>query len=172
MNSKKKPVRASKAGATARKAEPTDSDFSLPNSHFSLRQPGLVPKLRFPQFRGADWWKIICLDEVLSPVVRERPKPTQAYSGLGVRSHGRGTFLKPCEDPEKNSMDKLYEVKPNDLIVNITFAWEGAVAIAQACDFGALVSHRFPTYTFEKRRATPDFFRYVILDKRFVYNLV
>ena len=68
-------------------------------------------------------------------------------------------------------MDQLYEVKPNDLIVNITFAWEGAVAIAQPSDDGALVSHRFPTYTFEKGRSTPEFFRYIILDKQFVYNL-
>ena len=91
--------------------------------------------------------------------------------GLGLRSHGKGTFLKPLEDPAKNSMDQLYEVKAHDLIVNITFAWEGAVAIAQECDEGALVSHRFPTYTFEKGRTAPEFFRYIILGKQFVYNL-
>ena len=133
--------------------------------------PALVPKLRFPEFRGTGAWKMSCFDEVLSPVVRERPKPAEAYLGLGLRSHGKGTFLKPLSDPAKNSMDQLYEVKTNDLIVNITFAWEGAVAIAQECDEGALVSHRFPTYTFEKGRTTPEFFRYVILDKQFIYNL-
>ncbi|MBU2743397.1 MULTISPECIES: restriction endonuclease subunit S [Acidithiobacillus] len=79
--------------------------------------------------------------------------------------------MKLLEDPAKNSMDQLYEVKANDLIVNITFAWEGAVAIAKERDEGALVSHRFPTYTFEKGRTTPGFFRYFILDKQFVYNL-
>ena len=131
----------------------------------------LVPKLRFPEFQDAVGWKMSCFDEVLSPVVRERPKPADAYLGLGLRSHGKGTFLKPLADPAKNSMDQLYEVKTNDLIVNITFAWEGAVAIAQDCDEGALVSHRFPTYTFEKGRTTPDFFRYIILDKQFIYNL-
>ncbi len=68
-------------------------------------------------------------------------------------------------------MEQLYEVKSNDLVVNITFAWEGAMAIAQPCDDGALVSHRFPTYTFENGKATPEFFRYIILDKQFVYNL-
>jgi type I restriction enzyme S subunit len=133
--------------------------------------PALVPKLRFPEFRGTGSWEISCFDEVLSPVVRERPKPAEAYLGLGLRSHGKGTFLKLFSDPAKNSMDQLYEVKTNDLIVNITFAWEGAVAIAQECDEGALVSHRFPTYTFEKGRTTPEFFRYIILDKQFLYNL-
>ena len=134
-------------------------------------KPALVPKLRFPAFRGAEPWKVSGFDEVLSPVARERPKPAIAYMGLGLRSHGKGTFLKPLQDPAKNSMDQLYEVKANDLIVNITFAWEGAVAIAQECDEGALVSHRFPTYTFEKGGTTPEFFRYIILDKQFVYSL-
>jgi type I restriction enzyme S subunit len=134
-------------------------------------KPALVPKLRFPEFRGDEPWKTKDLGQVLNPVVRERPKPTVSYMGLGLRSHGKGTFLKPLEDPAKNSMDQLYEVKTNDLIVNITFAWEGAVAIARGCDEGALVSHRFPTYTFKKGITTPEFFTYVILDKQFVYNL-
>jgi restriction endonuclease S subunit len=55
MSSKKKPVRASKNGATASKAEPTDANFSLPNSHFTPPHPGLVPKLRFPEFGGIAW---------------------------------------------------------------------------------------------------------------------
>ncbi len=31
--------------------------FSLPNSKFSLHPPALVPKLRFPEFRGAKGWE-------------------------------------------------------------------------------------------------------------------
>jgi type I restriction enzyme S subunit len=134
-------------------------------------KPALVPKLRFPEFRGTDGWPEKPLGNVLAPVIRERAKPKESYVGLGLRSHGKGTFLKPQEDPTKNSMDQLFEVKPNDLIVNITFAWEGAVAIAKACDDGALVSHRFPTYTFEKGEASPEFFQYVIAQKTFVYDL-
>jgi type I restriction enzyme S subunit len=134
-------------------------------------KPALVPKLRFPEFRGTEAWKETPFIDVLSPVLREQKKPSGAYTGLGLRSHGKGTFLKVLADPDKNSMEYLYEVKRDDLVVNITFAWEGAVAIAQASDDGALVSHRFPTYTFEKGRATPAFFRYVILDKLFIYQL-
>jgi type I restriction enzyme, S subunit len=131
----------------------------------------LKPNLRFPQFRDAEGWDETRFDEVLSPIVRERKKPNEAYTGLGLRSHGKGTFLKLLENPAKISMEHLYEVKCDDLVVNITFAWEGAVAIAEAHDDGALVSHRFPTYTFEKSKAIPAFFRYIILDKQFVYNL-
>ena len=40
-------------------------------------------------------------------------------------------------------------VLENDLVVNITFAWAGAIAIVKKEDDGGLVSHRFPTYTFK-----------------------
>jgi type I restriction enzyme, S subunit len=129
------------------------------------------PKRRFPEFRDAPNWIEKSLDEALSPILRERKKPVDAYTGLGMRSHGKGTFLKNFENPEKNSMEYLYEVERDDLIVNITFAWEGAIAIAKPTDTGALVSHRFPTYIFKRDAAIPDFFRYIVLDKQFVYNL-
>jgi len=130
-----------------------------------------TPMLRFPEFRDTKGWDIVSFNEILTPIVRATPKPAEAYLGLGLRSHGKGTFLKLSEDPLKNSMDQLYEVKAYDLIINITFAWEGAVAIAKLSDDGALVSHRFPTYTFEKGKTTPEFFRYIILEKQFVYKL-
>ncbi|MFM0233274.1 restriction endonuclease subunit S [Paraburkholderia sediminicola] len=130
-----------------------------------------TPKLRFPEFSSMPRWEEKQLEALVSPVVREREKPAEPYTGLGVRSHGKGTFLKPQEIPEKNSMEYLYEVHADDLIVNITFAWEGALAIAQRIDNGALVSHRFPTYTFKEKSARSDFFRYSILDKQLIYQL-
>ncbi len=111
------------------------------------------------------------LGDALSLKVRKRSKPLTPYTGLGLRSHGKGTFLKIMEIPEKNSMEYLFEVQRDDLIVSITFAWEGALAIAKPTDAGALVSHRFPTYEFKRKVTTPDFFRYPILDKHFVYRL-
>ncbi|MBI3772906.1 MAG: restriction endonuclease subunit S [Gammaproteobacteria bacterium] len=131
----------------------------------------LVPVRRFTEFRDATEWKNKPLEDALSPVVRERKKPVDHYLGLGIRSHGKGTFLKHLKNPEKNAMEYLYEVCADDLIVNITFAWEGAIAIAQQADAGALVSHRFPTFVFKRKVAIPEFFRYVILDKQFIYKL-
>ena len=131
----------------------------------------LVPKLRFPEFQAERGWQERPLNSFLTPVARDRVKPSEVYTGLGLRSHGKGTFLKEQEDPAKNSMDVLYEVKREDLIVNITFAWEGAIAIAGSSDDGALVSHRFPTYTFSKDRVLPEFFKFKIVDKQFVYKL-
>ena len=131
----------------------------------------LVPKLRFPEFQDTPVWSKRPLGEILTPIVREREKPAVPYTGLGVRSHGRGTFRKELQPPEKTSMTRLYEVDCDDLIVNITFAWEGAIAIVQSADAGALVSHRFPTYQFDQDAVLTDFFRYPILNKKFIYNL-
>jgi type I restriction enzyme, S subunit len=131
----------------------------------------LTPKLRFPEFRDRPGWEEKPLEAVCSPVERKIPKPDSRYIGLGIRSHSKGTFLKPNEDPSKNSMEHLYEVGENDLILNITFAWEGAIAIAQPTDTGALVSHRFPTYVLNRGVALPEFYQYRILNKRFIYEL-
>lgn len=130
-----------------------------------------TPSLRFPEFKNAGEWEYKTLGEFLKTDIREVEKPKSNYLGLGIRSHGKGTFLKYDEDPKKNSMDYLFEVKADDLIVSITFAWEGAIAIATDEDEGALVSHRFPTYTFMKEKIERDFFRYIIISKQFVYNL-
>ena len=135
----------------------------------ALMQRLLTGKKRLPGFLGD--WKKRHLSEVLIPTSRPTKKPEKRFLALGIRSHGKGTFLKREFDPSKIEMDTLYEVKENDLIVNITFAWEGAIAIAGSKDVGALVSHRFPTYTFNKKLIVVDFFRYGILQPRFRYML-
>ncbi len=116
-------------------------------------------------------WKRQPLENFIQLIVRQINKPKKPYLGIGLRSHGKGTFLKHDEQPEKNSMDKFYVVRPNDLIVNITFAWEQAIAIVRPEDDGALASHRFPTYTFIEKKGHPDFFRFFILQSRMKYML-
>lgn len=83
-----------------------------------------------------------CLERVCRPIA----KPTEKYWRLGLRSHAKGTFHELVESPEKVTMDELYIVRENDFLLNITFAWEHAVAVANKQDDGKLVSHRFPTY--------------------------
>ena len=68
-------------------------------------------------------------------------------------------------------MDTLYIVRENDLIINITFAWEGAIAIVENKDDGALVSHRFPTFTFNPDNGILDYFKHYILQPKFRYLL-
>lgn len=135
-----------------------------------LMQNLLTGKKRLKGFDNTKW-KIRPLEDFIKPVVREIPKPNVPYIGIGLRSHGKGTFLKLDEQPEKNSMDKFYVVRPNDLIVNITFAWEQAIAIVRPTDDGALASHRFPTYTFIEGKGDPDFFRFFILQPKMKFML-
>jgi type I restriction enzyme S subunit len=135
-----------------------------------LMQNLLTGKKRLKGFESTKW-KIQPLENYIKPIVREVPKPNVPYLGIGLRSHGKGTFLKHDEQPEKNSMDNFYVVRPKDLIVNITFAWEQAIAIVRPEDDGALASHRFPTYTFIEDRGHPDFFRFYILQPRMKFML-
>jgi type I restriction enzyme S subunit len=135
-----------------------------------LMQNLLTGKKRIKGYENVKW-KTQPISNFIKSISREIDKPNDAYLGIGIRSHGKGTFLKPNEEPEKNSMDKFYIVRENDLIVNITFAWEQAIAIVKPEDDGALASHRFPTYTFIKEKGHPDFFRFFILQPRMKYML-
>lgn len=95
----------------------------------------------------------------VAPLIR-RPveiQPDGAYPELGVRSFGRGTFHKPVLPGAEVGTKKLFEIVPDDLVFNIVFAWEGAVAIAQPADSGRVGSHRFLTCVPEPAVATADF---------------
>lgn len=127
------------------------------------------PLLRFREYVGN--WPEVRLHDLLIPTLRAVPKPKDKFLAVGVRSHCRGTFQRESLDPADISMDTLYVVRQGDLIVNITFAWEGAIAIAKAEDDGGLVSHRFPTYVFNEEITGPNFFQHVFIQGRFRYFL-
>ena len=135
-----------------------------------LMQNLLTGKKRLKGFENTNW-KNQPLENFITPISREIPKPNKSYLGIGLRSHGKGTFLKPDEQPEKNVMDKFYIVRENDLIVNITFAWEQAIAIVKKEDDGALASHRFPTYTFKEGKGNANFFKFLILLRKMKFML-
>lgn len=127
------------------------------------------PSLRFPDY--TEDWAEVRLRDFLVPTLRAVPKPTEQFLAIGVRSHCRGTFQREDLNPEEISMDTLYLVKEDDLVVNITFAWEGAIAIVGKEDEGGLVSHRFPTYVFREEITDPDFFKNIYMQQRFRYFL-
>jgi len=109
-------------------------------------------------------WTLGKVSDVVNPIKRAVPKPDKPYWRLGIKSWAKGTFHAYVDDPETVDMDELYEVHENDLVVNITFAWEHAIAIANKDDQGLLVSHRFPTYEF-KNGQVPNFYKAVITQK-------
>ena len=101
----------------------------------------------------------------VAPLVR-RPveiEPDQRYPELGVRSFGRGTFHKPALDGMSVGSKKLFLIRTGDLLFNIVFAWEGAVAIAQPEDDERVGSHRFLTCVPDPNTATAGFLRFYFL---------
>lgn len=134
---------------------------TIVSTHYKKTKIGLIPTE----------WQVDNLSKIIKPVVREVDKPSEPYWRLGIRSHGKGTFHEFVENPNDISMDKLYIVQENDLIVNITFAWEHAIALANSDDENKLVSHRFPTYQFINDNS-PIFYKYYVLQPRFKYELL
>jgi type I restriction enzyme S subunit len=97
------------------------------------------------------------LSETQRPVIVE---PSAQYAEIGVRSHGRGTFHKDPVFGWELDEKKVYWLEPGDLVFNIVFAWERAVAVVQEADRGRIASHRFPTYRAVKGAAEMRFLRY------------
>jgi type I restriction enzyme S subunit len=129
----------------------------------------LSGQMRFPGFQ--DEWKQVNLGAFLHPKFRKVVKPVGAYLRLGIRSHGKGTFTSVVDDPETIALTHLFQARKDDLIVNITFAWEGAIALVGPDGDGALVSHRFPTYVFDTSKMLPEYFKHLMVTDRFFYDL-
>ena len=122
-----------------------------------------MPEVRFDGF--TETWEQRKLKELVTPVFREVPKPSKSYKRMSIRSHAKGTFHQMVDDPDTVAMEKLFVVHENDLVVNITFAWEHAIAVAKKEDNGLLVSHRFPTY--EMNESDPNFIRVLVYKENF-----
>jgi type I restriction enzyme S subunit len=81
------------------------------------------------------------------------------YPELGVRSFGRGTFHKPPLTGADAGSKRLFLIETGDLVFNIVFAWEGAVAVAGPNDNGRFGSHRFLTFVPNPKRADAGFIK-------------
>ncbi|EHV0161608.1 restriction endonuclease subunit S [Enterococcus faecalis] len=122
------------------------------------------PQLRFEGF--TDDWEERKLGELVEQIIREVPKPNKPYYRMSVRSHAKGTFKQFVDNPENVAMDKLFVVKKDDLVVNITFAWEHAIAVVNEENDGLLVSHRFPTYRADGK-SDIEFLHHVVSKENF-----
>lgn len=81
----------------------------------------------------------------------------QQYREIGVRSYGRGLFHKePRSGLEVGNKD-LFLVHEGDFILQVTFAWEGAVAVAKAADHGLYGSVRMLTFCVDETLCLPEY---------------
>jgi type I restriction enzyme S subunit len=87
------------------------------------------------------------------------------YQEIGIRSFGSGIFHKvPLSGAELGSK-RVFWIKPDDLVLNNVFAWEGAIAVAGKKEDGLIGSHRFMTYVVNRRRADPHYLLYYFLSE-------
>jgi type I restriction enzyme S subunit len=135
-----------------------------------LTQQLLTGQRRFEQFRSRKW-NVVTLGDIVTFKPRKVPKPAGTFLSAGVRSHGKGVFLKEAFSSDQIALDELFELEHGDLVVNITFGWEGALAIVPPKADGALVSHRFPTYELNQDKILVEYLRHVIRTRRFVFDV-
>lgn len=126
------------------------------------------PRIRLNNFRGD--WEEKQLSEILSSYREVVGTPHDGYERLGIRSHGKGTFHSYVPKGAELETAQMSVVRANNLIVNITFGWELAVAITESQDEGKLVSHRFPQFSFNEGYV-PLFYRYSLINNRFRKHL-
>ena len=83
----------------------------------------------------------------IAPLVRRpvMPNSQEMYREIGVRSFAKGIFHKPPISGLDLGDKRVFSVEPGDLVFNIVFAWEGAVALATNAERGMIGSHRFLT---------------------------
>ncbi len=127
-----------------------------------------VPEIRFQGF--SDAWEQRKLSELMERYEDPVETPHDGYERLGIRSHAKGTFHSYVEPGKELETAKMHRVANDKFIVNITFAWEHAVAITDESDAGMLVSHRFPQFSFDTKLKS-RFFKYLMLDRRFKEHL-
>lgn len=83
--------------------------------------------------------------------------PDQDYREIGIYCFGRGIFHKQPRSGLEVGNKKLCLLKDGDLILQITFAWEGAVALCGPKEDGLYGSTRFPTFRVDESRCDPRF---------------
>lgn len=128
-----------------------------------------VPAIRFEGFEGD--WKKKPLGAIVIPYSDPVEVPHNGYERLGIRSYGKGVFHEYVEAGKEITTAQLHRVAAHNFIVNITFAWEHAVAVTSDEDAGKLVSHRFPQFSMADG-IYDQFLKYLILDARFRHHLL
>ena len=103
-------------------------------------------------------WPRVSLSELLRLVRRPvELKPEQQYLEIGIYCFGGGIFHKTPRAGLEIGDKKLYELREGDLILQVTFAWEGAIALCSKAEHGLYGSTRYPTFRVDETRSFAPF---------------
>jgi len=89
-----------------------------------------------------------------TPITRE---PEVTYRPIGMYNRGRGIFHKSPTEGKHLGDSTFFQIEKGDLIFSGQFAWEGAVAVANAEDDGCIASHRYPIAKCKLDAVTPEY---------------
>lgn len=147
--------------------------------HLNLKKKALLQKLfpkngeRYPELRFlgfTDAWEQRKLESLFTKYEDKVKTPNSGYWRLGLRSHCKGTFHTYVDAGNELETAEMNRVQSGNFILNITFAWERALAVTNEEDQDKLVSHRFPQFK-PNRDLAIDFFKHTLMDKRFKHHL-
>ncbi|WP_316193886.1 restriction endonuclease subunit S [Bradyrhizobium sp. SZCCHNRI1029] len=103
-------------------------------------------------------WPQVSLGELLR--LERRPVDVIAdheYQEIGIFSYGRGIFHKRPRSGLEVGDKALFLMKEGDVILQITFAWEGAIALCSKAEDGLYGSVRYPTFRVDETQCFPPF---------------
>ena len=104
------------------------------------------------------YWDVTKLRRLITPVAHPvNVSPEQLYQEIGIRSWGRGIFHKDPIVGADLGDKRVFKLRPGELVLNIVFAWEGAVAIVSEHEKEMVASHRFPTFQHDATVADLDY---------------
>ncbi|MGZ4972464.1 MAG: restriction endonuclease subunit S [Limisphaerales bacterium] len=96
------------------------------------------------------------------PIEREQRK---TYTPIGMFNRGRGIFHKEPRQGKDLGDSTFFRIEKGDLIFSGQFAWEGAIAVADANDDSCIASHRYPIAKCNLNLVTPEYLYTFFLSK-------
>ncbi|MFZ2654098.1 MAG: restriction endonuclease subunit S [Victivallales bacterium] len=103
-------------------------------------------------------WQTVSLDDLLQLERRKvKVELEKSYQEIGIYCFGRGIFHKTPRTGFEVGNKDLFLMKEGDFILQVTFAWEGAIAIVSDAENGMYGSTRYPTFRVDETRCVPKF---------------
>lgn len=96
----------------------------------------------------------------------------EQYQEIGIYCFGRGIFHKTPRTGFEVGGKDLFLLKEGDFILQVTFAWEGALAIVSPAEDGMYGSIRYPTFRVDEGRCLPKFLLHYFKTDRGLQQLV
>jgi len=103
------------------------------------------------------------LRDILSPISNTVDViDNEEYDVAGVYSFGRGLFRRPAISGTETNYRRFNRLGQGQIVYSKLFGWEGAIAYVTEDFDGAHVSHEFPTFAINTKKAEPRYVRHMI----------